>query len=220
MQMLDKFPESELLKVELPIDNKVIYQLKRGQSVCDDTARLVETVLDNHENTEKNVIDLGSGNGIIAIMLSLYRSNWRISGLEIQPELFHLSCMNRDLLKLDINFTEGDLKRSELFFTEKMFDLIVANPPYFSLKSGKASPYPEKALSRQEILCNMADLVKSVKYLMSDEGEAFFVYPEQRESELKSLIKKVDLKVADKIFINKNNLKKRMIIYRINYVKN
>ena len=80
------------IAVELPF-GKTIYQYKQGQSVSTDTELIVNAILSEiHNQTPKiKVLELGSGNGIISIMLSHYRPNWEVTGLEIQSHLVTLA---------------------------------------------------------------------------------------------------------------------------------
>ncbi|MDO9578912.1 MAG: methyltransferase [Candidatus Cloacimonadales bacterium] len=188
---------------------KTIYQTDHGQSITSDTAFVVETILEQIQEENLSVLELGSGNGIISIMLAHYRPNWQISGLEIQKELMILSKRNAELAEVKIDFQEADLKNFQSSFR---FDLIISNPPYFPVNQGKISPIPERAISRHEISCKMIDIFQTVKRNLKPDGKAFLLYPEERLAEAEKNVKKVDLKLASKFIMPAVKSRKKIVL--------
>ena len=185
-------------EVLLPFGKK-IYQSEKGHGITHDTANLVEIILKNHFNEEKNVLDLGSGNGIIAIMLAWNRNKWSVLGIEIQKNLFELANLNKKRLNLaNVNFLNEDLNEFE---SDKKFDLIVINPPFFPKSSGKISPIEERAVSRQEIKTNMEKILVSISRNLAKTGIAYIIYPTKRLEEFSDKIKKIDLIALEKKII-------------------
>ena len=198
--------------VKLPF-GKTIYQTDHGQSVTTDTAFVVEAIL--QKNTEENlsVLELGSGNGIISIMLAHYRPSWQITGIEIQSEPAELSQQNAELAEVKINFEESDLRT---FQSSSHFDLIVSNPPFYPIDSGRISPIQERAVSRHEISCNMSDVFQAVRRNLKKGGKAFLFYPEERLIDVEKNVKKVDLKLASKFIMPTERNKKKILMELIN----
>ncbi len=112
-------------------------------------------------------------------MLALQRPGWRVEGLEIQPELVALARQNAAQCGLKIAFHEGDI----CSFTHP-YDLIVSNPPWRPLGSGKPSPSEARNISRFELLCSMSDVLACVKRNLSPSGDALLLYPQSRTDEL------------------------------------
>lgn len=193
---------------------KTIYQSPNGQAVTSDTAFVVNIVLQEFQDQEADVLELGSGNGIISIMLKHGRKNWQISGLEIQPQITELSQKNAELIGLDLNFQTGDLKE---FLAASKFDMIVSNPPYFPASDGRISPIEERSISRHEIKCDMLDVLNSVKNNLKQNGVAFLIYPQSRLKDLELFVKKVDLIIVTK-FISKADTK-RIFVAKIVHKK-
>ena len=184
------------IPVLLPFQ-KIIYQTKNGQSITTDTKFIVDTILKEVSDNPKTVLELGSGNGIISIMLAHHQPNWQITGIEIQTQLVHLAKRNSKLAEVKIEFCNDDIKT----YTDKTgFDLIVSNPPYFPVLDGIISPIEERAISRHEIKCNMLDVLNCIKRNMIE--SAFVIYPISRFRELEKNVKKVDLKIAAKFILN------------------
>jgi len=109
---------------------KTIFQYTSGQAISSDTAFLVETILTSCKADNQNVLELGSGNGIISIMLSHYRPNWKIVGIEIQPELVELSKENAALSETNVNFQYADLR---IFSNSNRFDPMIFAFTLFSI---------------------------------------------------------------------------------------
>jgi len=207
------------IAVKLPF-KETIYQTKNGHSVSTDTEFFVHIILSEiHKQTTKmKVLELGSGNGIISIMLSHYRPNWEITGLEIQTHLNELANENSESAKVKANFVQGDLCKKE--FAANNFDLIISNPPYYPKKNGKISPIKERAISRTEIMCTMQDVFKSIKYHLKNDGTAFVIYPISRLDEILMNTKKVDLNIQKKIISNKIKKQEKVIVELVHKKRN
>ncbi|MCF7793988.1 MAG: methyltransferase [Candidatus Cloacimonetes bacterium] len=189
--------------------HKTIFQTDHGQAITSDTAFVVETILKRNFAKELKVLELGSGNGIISIMLAHYRPNWQITGIEIQQELVELSRSNAELSEVKTTFLQADLKE---FQTSEKFDLIISNPPYFAKKEGRISPIKERAISRHEICCTMNDVFCCLKRNLKINGKAFLIYPTLRWKECEKNAKIVDLIIADKIIMPLEEQKERMMM--------
>lgn len=194
--------------VELPF-GKTIFQTRGGHSITSDSAFLVETVSEQISQENINLLELGSGNGIISIMLSHYHPKWKIMGIEIQRHLVKLSQDNAKLSETSSTFTEHDLRA---FTSSQKYDLIISNPPYFPKDKGRMSPIVERALSRHEITCNMLDIMECVRRNLKKDGSAFVLYPQNREQELYNFAKKVDLKARKKFVLDSEKKKKKIIV--------
>jgi len=188
---------------------KTIYQTDQGQSITTDTGFVVKTVLARVAESKVSVLEIGSGNGIISIMLAHYRPRWSITGIEIQPELVELSRSNAELAEVKTKISEADLKS---FTSDFHYDLIVSNPPYNPMNEGKISPNPERAISRHEIACNMNDVLKCIKRNLKKNGQAFLLYPASRMAECEKSVKKVDLNIGRKFILPSQKQKERIML--------
>ena len=175
---------------------KTILQTQTGQSVSNDSAFLFEQISRRITQGDTTCLELGSGNGIISIMLSHYHPKSKITGIEFQPELAELSKKNAESAEVFATFINADLRE---YNSEDSFDLVFSNPPFFPVNSGKISPEPERAVSRHEIECIMLDVLQCVKRNLCYNGTGLVLYPANRESEFKKNAKKVDLKVVEQI---------------------
>ncbi|MEA2095518.1 MAG: methyltransferase [Candidatus Cloacimonadota bacterium] len=197
-----------LTSVQLPF-GKTIFQTRGGHSITSDSAFLVETVSEQISQENINLLELGSGNGIISIMLSHYHPKLKIMGIEIQRHLVKLSQDNTKLSKTSSTFIEADLRA---FTSSRKYDLIISNPPYFPKDKGRISPIVERAISRHETTCNILDIMKCVRRNLKKDGNAFILYPQNREQELYNFAKKVDLKARKKFVLDSEKKKKKIIV--------
>ncbi|MDP8203044.1 MAG: methyltransferase [Candidatus Tenebribacter mawsonii] len=197
-----------LIHVQLPF-GKIINQTKEGHSITSDSTFLFETITEQILEKEVTALELGSGNGIISIMLSHYHPHWKIMGIEIQEHLVVLSRNNAILSEASPVFIESDLRK---LTTQQKYDLIISNPPYFPITEGKISPIEERAISRHEVTCSMMDILECVKRNLAKNGKAFILYPQNRETDLVKFAKKVDLKVMKKFVLVSEKNKKKIIV--------
>lgn len=137
-------------------------------------------------SSEKSkIIDLGTGNGIIPLLLASGTSS-KIIGLEIQSSLLKHARLNivRNKLEKQITLIRGDIRFSKLFFKSNSFDILVSNPPYRALKRGRLNPNLEKAIARHEVLITLPELVENGVCLLRDFGKLFMIYLPERYNEL------------------------------------
>jgi tRNA1Val (adenine37-N6)-methyltransferase len=131
-----------------------------------------------HIRKNDNVIDLGTGTGIIPLLLSVKTEASQITGLEIQAEMAEMAQRSVTMNRLEdkINIICGDIKKVSELFEKSSFDCVVSNPPYISRGGGKINPSDMKAISRHEILCTLEQLVESTAYLLPPGGRFAFIH--------------------------------------------
>ncbi|MGH7908277.1 MAG: tRNA1(Val) (adenine(37)-N6)-methyltransferase [Thermodesulfobacteriota bacterium] len=160
-----------------------ILQKKKGYRYSQDSLQLVDFALIKKNDV---VIDLGTGCGVMALVLARRGLGKRIVGLEVQTELveFARRSVNLNGFQEKIEIVEGDIKRVKSLFTPSSFDYVITNPPYIEAKSGLISPGSERALAKHEILCDMNDVLEAIKYLLKPSKRGSCVYPASRFDDL------------------------------------
>lgn len=128
--------------------------------------------------------DLGSGCGIIALIMACRCR--RVLGVDIQPQQVALSRSNAALNGLEgrVDFREADVRAPETIGPPGSFDLVLFNPPYRRLRSGRINPDPAKALARHELAGGVADFIAAAAYLLREKGRAVTIYPSVRMAEV------------------------------------
>lgn len=143
----------------------------------------------------EKVLDLGSGNGIIPILLEAKTKGKHFTGLEIQEEMAEMA--NRSVLyngleeKIDI--VCGDIKEASKIFKKDSFDVITSNPPYMNDLHGIKNPELPKAIARHEIFCSFEDIVREAAFLLKPGGRFYLVHRPRRFVELITIFKSYGL---------------------------
>lgn len=128
------------------------------------------------------VIDLGTGTGIIPILLEAKTKGKHFTGLEIQESVaemaFRSVCLNgiQDRVKI----VQGDIKEASRIFGKASFDVVTSNPPYMEGSHGIKNPDQVKAISRHEILCSLEDVVREASLLLRQGGYFYMVHRPRR----------------------------------------
>ena len=148
------------------------------------------------KNSKKKIIELCSGNGGISIILR-EKSQAQIEMLEIQEDLVELSRRSIELNKLTgINVKNGDIKKIKDYYKPSSFDYVICNPPYFPVDNmpNQREKFNHN-ISRHEILCNLSDIIKSIKYLLKQNGKFSLVHRTYRISDIISECEKNSLAI-------------------------
>ena len=161
----------------------VVYQHKGGYRFAMD-AVLLAGLTRVHRNDR--ILDLGTGCGVIPLILAYRNVGKRIVGLEIQAELVKLAERNVEVNGFTgkIEILQGDLREIPASFRPGDFHLIVSNPPYRSLGSGRLNPDGQRAAARHELMSSIADVFRFAAGLLSDGGRLAVIYPAARLAHL------------------------------------
>jgi tRNA1Val (adenine37-N6)-methyltransferase len=133
-----------------------------------------------------DLIDLGTGSGIIAMILARRFCCGRVLGIDIQEELAAMAKRSVILNGLEgcVEIRRGDIRRPETICGPQSFSTAVFNPPYRRLRSGRINPDSEKAVARHEIAGTAADFLSAAVHALRPKGRAFAIYPATRMVEL------------------------------------
>lgn len=126
----------------------------------------------------ENVLDLGTGTGIIPILLEAKTKGKHFTGLEIQPESADMASRSVAYNHLEerIDIVTGDIREASRIFKASSFDVVTANPPYMIGQHGLANPSDVKAIARHEILCNLEDVLRESAKLLRPQGRMYMVH--------------------------------------------
>lgn len=140
------------------------------------------------------VIDLGTGTGILPLLLWAKTEGEHFTGLEIQEEsadMARRSVAGNNIANIEI--VGGDIKSVDKLFKRQSFDVVTSNPPYMINEHGIANPQAPKQIARHEILCNLEDVVKAAAYLLKSNGKFFMVHRPFRLPEVFENLRKYKL---------------------------
>jgi tRNA1Val (adenine37-N6)-methyltransferase len=134
----------------------------------------------------ERVIDLGTGNGVVALALASVHPSLKVVGLEIQEEMVRRALRNvaRNRMDRRVAIVQGDVRSMEQLFSPQSFDAAVCNPPYRGLTSGRINPDPERRVARHEVHGYLRDFLHAGSYVLRRAGRMALVYPATRVIEL------------------------------------
>ena len=136
------------------------------------------------------VLDMGTGTGIIPILLAAKTGAAHLTGLEIQEESADMARRSVALngLEKKIAIVTGDIKEAGDLFDAASFDVITCNPPYMTSKHGLTNPEDAKAIARHEILCTLEDVITQTARLLKPGGNFYLVHRPFRLAEIMVLL--------------------------------
>lgn len=157
-------------------------------------------LLSNFARVKKgeSALDLGTGTGIIPILLSAKTQGERFVGLEIQEESADMATRSvlHNGLEEKIKIVNGDIKEAVEIFGPASFDVITTNPPYMIGQHGIANASDAKTIARHEVLCTLDDILRQSAKILRPGGRFYMVHRPFRLAEIFS--KMVELKIEPK----------------------
>ncbi|AJF08043.1 hypothetical protein GSUB_13135 [Geoalkalibacter subterraneus] len=141
------------------------------------------------------VVDLGTGNGVIPLVLARRSGAARIVGVERQAEMVERARRSVLLngLQERIEIIEGDVRAISRVLEPQSVDVVVCNPPFRAPGGGRVAPDSERAAARHELAGSLADFVAAASWLLPDGGRFFIVYLADRVDELLAGMRKFHL---------------------------
>ena len=143
-------------------------------------------------NEGEKALDLGTGTGILPILLEAKNAGEHYTGLEIQPESAEMA--RRSVLYNDlqdrIDIIEGDIKEASKIFGKASMEVVTSNPPYMTNHHGLKNPNDAKAIARHELLCSLDDVVRESAAVLKPKGRCYFVHRPSRLVEIFEAMRK------------------------------
>lgn len=139
----------------------------------------------------EKVLDLGTGTGIIPLLLEAKTEGKHFTGLEIQPESAEMARRSVALnhLQKKIEIVDGDIKGASKIFGGASFDVVTTNPPYMTEKHGLHNFEEPIAIARHEIKCTLQDVIRESAKVLRPGGRFYMVHRPRRLVEIISLMR-------------------------------
>ena len=201
---------------ELNYEGLKIIQNTEGFCFGIDSVLLTEFARDIKKQSK--IVDLGTGTGILSILLSRKVNAKKIYGIEIQKDVADMAKRSIKLNSLENIFEiiQGDLNKIKL--ENNTFDAVVTNPPYKKLGTGIKNKEEKQKISRYETSASLEDWIKISSKLLKDNGSFYIVYRTDRLTELFENLKKYKLEVKKMRFVY-SNINKQSNLVLIKAVK-
>ena len=167
----------------------------------------------NTKNIKKNskVADLGTGTGIIGLLLCKKTNLAEMTGIEIQEDVANMAERSIKLNNLEEKFRIINSNINEIFskklLEKNVFDVVVMNPPYKEVGTGEINENEKKLISRHEIKANLSDFIKTAYGLLKDKGELYIVHKPERMPDIIQKLRenKIEPKELRVVYSNKNS---------------
>ena len=136
-------------------------------------------------------VDLGTGTGIIPILLEAKTKGKHFTGLEIQKEVAEMAERSVRLNHLEdrVDIVRGDIKEASRLFGKASFDVVTSNPPYMNDNHGLKNPDLPKAIARHEVFCTLDDICREASLLLRSGGRFYMVHRPHRLAEIITALK-------------------------------
>ncbi len=199
---------------DLEFKNLKIIQNKNGFCFGIDAVLLSDFA--KNIKKDSKVLDLGTGTGIISILLCGKTNLKEIVGVEVQEEVFDMACRSTKLNNLEDKFKV--LNSNILDLEEKLqknyYDVIVTNPPYKKQNTGIINDEAKKLISRHEVLANLEDFIRVSSKLLKDKGEFYMVHRPERLVDIFNIMRKykIEPKEVRLVFSNEVTAPKMVLV--------
>lgn len=215
-----KLNENEKIE-DLQFKNLKIIQNKTGFCFGIDSILLSDFAKEIKKDAE--VLDLGTGTGIIATLLCEKTELKEIIGIEVQKEVYEMAQKSIYLNQLENKFKiiNEDILNLNKIFEKNIFDAIVTNPPYKKKDTGIKNEEEKKIISRHETTATLEDFIRISKDLLKDKGEFYMVHRPDRLVDILDIMRKYEIepKIMRFVFSNQNSEPKLILIKGIKNAK-
>ena len=215
-----KLNENEKIE-DLQFKNLKIIQNKKGFCFGLDSVLLANFA--SKLKKEAKVLDLGTGTGIIAILLCGKSKLKEIIGVEIQKEVYEMAKKSIQLNNIENKFKiiNEDILNLFKILEKNSFDVIVTNPPYKEKGTGISNEEPKKQISKHETTASLEDFIKISKDFLKDKGEFYIVHRPERLVDILNNMRKYKIEPKEMQFVcsNENSEPKLVLIKGIKNAK-
>lgn len=166
---------------------------------------------------ESKVLDLGTGTGIISILLCKKTNLKKIIGIEIQKEVYEMAKKSIELnnLKEKFEVINEDIKNVPNIFCANSFDAIVTNPPYKKINTGLVNSNEKQLISRHEVKCNIDDIARVSSKMLNSNCSLYMVHRPDRLIDIVQALKKYNLEPKKLKFVYpKINKKPNLVLIK------
>ncbi len=202
---------------DLQFKNLKIIQDTDGFRFGIDSVLLTEFARDIKK--DKTIVDLGTGTGILGILLSKKVYPKKIIGVEIQEEVATMAQKSIKLNSLEKIFEIINSNIKDLKLPKNYYDVVITNPPYKMVETGVISRNIKQQISRFEMYANLDDWIKTASELINSKGSFYMVYRVNRLTELFEVLRKYKLEIKRIRFVHSKLSEQSNLVF-IKAIKN
>jgi len=162
----------------------------------------------------QKVVDLGTGSGVIPIILGTKFKSTEIWGVEIQEDLAEMAKRNVEINHLSgrVHILKGDARNLVHCMESEGFDIVLTNPPYRRIRSGRLNLQRERAIARHEIMGSLTDMARVAFHLLKPKTSFYVVYPAVRIADLITSVRESHLEPKRLRLVHPNERKRAQLI--------
>ena len=141
------------------------------------------------------VVDLGTGCGIIPLILAHRHPSIWITGIEIQPRLAQMAIDNATANHMSdrVKIVCADIRHAGDCLPAGRADIVVCNPPFRQADSGRINPHTERAIARHELTMTLKEVLAAAKKALRTAGEFVAIYPAVRVTDMLSAMREATI---------------------------
>lgn len=179
---MHSFHEDETAE-RLPLGNLSVLQKRRGYRFSIDALLLADFI---RLKPGSRAMELGSGSGVISLMLAAREESAIIGGIDIQDEMVDMSNRSAALNGMEkrVSFSRQDVREIRRHFEPGRLDTVFFNPPYRKAGSGRVNPLRQRAAARHEMHGTIDDFIRAAAFLLKEKGRVYVIYPAKRSVSL------------------------------------
>jgi tRNA1Val (adenine37-N6)-methyltransferase len=169
-----------------------LYQSRSGYRVSLDAILLANFMTTRPED---KIADLGTGSGVVALIIASMHPSSAIVGVEVQQTMAERAARNVKLNQLEnrVRIVCADILALAQNFNPESFSVVTANPPYRKADSGRISSDAEKRIARHEVSATLTDFVAAGAYLLPIKGRMALIYPAVRTTDLLATMRRLSI---------------------------
>lgn len=187
--------------IESLLEGERLDDLQNGCKIIQDTKDFcygIDAVLLSWFTRAKageRVLDMGTGSGVIPILLKAKTSGEHFTGLEIQEKSASIArrSVAYNNLETEISIVTGDIKEAAAIFGRASFDVVTCNPPYMTNAHGLQNTHLPKTIARHEVLCTLEDVISQASQVLKSRGRFYLVHRPFRLAEIMGTLMKYRL---------------------------
>ena len=141
------------------------------------------------------VLDIGTGTGIIPILMLARYENKSYVGIDIQEQMIERAKRSVRLNGIEehVQMKHLDVKEITNTYPPNSFDVVTCNPPYMKGKAGLISDNESKMIARHEIRCSLEDIIQNAAYVLKDRGKLYMIHRPHRLVDIMVLMRQYRL---------------------------
>ena len=151
-------------------------------------AVLLAHFIEPKQNKPQRLLDLGTGSGVMPLLLAARYDQLQIDAVELQPDIADMATRSvlYNHMEDHIHIHQHDLTQLPKTF-EQQYDFVISNPPFFQVGTGKQNPNPQIALARHELACTLEQLIQCASRCLKERGHFAVIHRAERLTELLAL---------------------------------